>query len=679
MIKKLNDYIVPRGIRFISELGTNFRFYKFPVKCIINKQLPGCGFTEYCLRGPENVILCSPRKMLLENKKDQHGRDVYLVVNELEKELTVDKDLNKVDKTRSQVFIDTLKEVVHGKDTVYNRLMNEIKDYLNERKYLGDKPCKILVTYDSYRIVKDILESLGIFQSFYTVIDEFQTILHDSKFKSNTELEFLDILKQSHSALFVSATPMLEEYLNMLDEFDGLPYINMDWASQDPTRVLKPALKVLSMKSVGTKLPEIIQSYKSGNFEKAIRIINGYPREIISDEAVFYVNSVNHIVSIIKKCDLQPEEVNILCSNTPENLKKIQRKLGKKFTIGKIPLKGVKPKMFTFCTRTVYLGADFNSLCARSFIFSDSNIDSLAVDISEDLPQILGRQRLFENPWKNEATFYYRSTCDYRKVSQEEFNKEIERKKKSTNNLLRSFESAPDDAKHDLAERYQTLARTQNYKDDYIAVNEHQRSNLVPVLNNLVLVNEIRAFKIQQIDYKDRFTVFSTIYNTLSPDDIVNQEVSRFLEQYQKFGTFKSKLKYLCEYSFNDAMTNIILDQIGEHDNIKSYYLALGPEKLRALGYNKTYIEKELGIVTFSQELLESNIYSEFKVGDKITLADIKSRLEVLYKSINYDATPKAKDLENYFNVKESSARVEIDGVKKVVKIYNIISKKEVC
>ena len=679
MIKKLNDYIVPRGIRFISELGTNFRFYKFPVKCIINKQLPGCGFTEYCLRGPENVILCSPRKMLLENKKDQHGRDVYLVVNELEKELTVDKDLNKVDKTRSQVFMEKMDEIVHGKDTVYNRLMNEIKDYLNERKYLGDKPCKILVTYDSYRIVKDILESLGIFQSFYTVIDEFQTILHDSKFKSNTELEFLDILKQSHSALFVSATPMLEEYLNMLDEFDGLPYINMDWASQDPTRVLKPSLKVLTMKSVGTKLPEIIDSYKSGNFERAIRIVNGYPREIISDEAVFYVNSVNHIVSIIKKCDLQPEEVNILCSNTPENLKKIQRKLGKKFTIGKIPLKGVKPKMFTFCTRTVYLGADFNSLCARSFIFSDSNIDSLAVDISEDLPQILGRQRLFENPWKNEATFYYRSTCDYRKISQEEFDKELERKKKSTNNLLRSFESAPDDAKHDLAERYQTLARTQNYKDDYIAVNEHQRSNLVPVLNNLVLVNEIRAFKIQQIDYKDRFTVFSTIYNTLSPDDIVNQEVSRFLEQYQKFGTFKSKLKYLCEYSFNDAMTNIILDQIGEHDNIKSYYLALGPEKLRALGYNKTYIEKELGIVTFSQELLESNIYSEFKVGDKITLADIKSRLEVLYKSINYDATPKAKDLENYFNVKESSARVEIDGVKKVVKIYNIISRKEVC
>ena len=674
MINKLNDYVVPRGIRFISELGTDFRFYKLPVKCIINKQLPGCGFTEYCLRGPENVILCSPRKMLLKNKKDQHGREVYLVVNELEKEVAVDKDLSKVDK--SQAFIDTLKEMVHGKDTVYNRLMNEIKDYLGERKYLG-KPAKILVTYDSYRIVKDILTSLGIFQSFYTIIDEFQTILHDSKFKSDTELDFLYHLHQSHSALFVSATPMLEEYLNMLDEFDGLPYINMDWGKEDSTRVLRPSLKVLTMKSVGTKLPEIIQSYKDGNFERAIRMVNGYPREIISDEAVFYVNSVNHITSIIKKCELKPEEVNILCSDTPDNLKKIQKKLGKKFKIGEVPLEGEKPKMFTFCTRTVYLGADFYSLCARSFIFSDSNIDSLAVDISEDLPQILGRQRLFANPWKNEAIFYYRSTCDYRKISQKEFDKEIERKKRATNNLLRSFESAPDDAKFDLAEKYQKDAKASNYKDDYIAVNEHQGGILIPVLNNLVLVNEIRAFRIQQIDYKDRFTVFSTIHNSLSSDDIINQRVSEFLEQYQKLGTFKAKLRYLCEFGFNDAMTNIILDQIGEHDNIKSYYTALGPQKLRALGYDRYKIEKELGIVTFSYELLESTIYNEFKVGDKLTLSGIKDRLGYLYSSINYTAVPKATDLEKFFEVRPIVIYEKKDnGSRKQIKGYELLKKK---
>ena len=85
--------IIPRGIRYISEWN-EFRFNKFPNKCIINKQLPGCGFTEYCINGPENVILCSPRKMLLKNKKDQHEFEVYLVVNELEKEIDASPDNN---------------------------------------------------------------------------------------------------------------------------------------------------------------------------------------------------------------------------------------------------------------------------------------------------------------------------------------------------------------------------------------------------------------------------------------------------------------------------------------------------------------------------------------------------------------------------------------------------------
>jgi len=674
-IIKLNDIIVPRGIRFISELGTDFRFYKLPVKCIINKQLPGCGFTEYCIGGPENVILCSPRKMLLKNKKDQHGREVYLVVNELEKEVAVDKDLSKVDKSRSQAFIDTLKEMVHGKDTVYNRLMNEIKNYLGERKYLG-KPAKILVTYDSYRIVKDILTSLGVFEGFYTVIDEFQTILHDSKFKSNTELDFLYHLHQSHSALFVSATPMLEEYLNMLDEFDGLPYINMNWGKEDSTRIIKPNLKVLSMKSTGSKAEEIIRTYKEGDFERCVRIINGYPREIISDEAVLYVNSVNHIISIIKKCDLKPEEVNILCSDTPDNLKRIQRKLGKKFKIGEVPLKGVKPKMFTFCTRTVYLGADFYSKCARSFIFSDSNIDSLAVDISEDLPQILGRQRLFENPWKNNATFYYRPTCDYRKVSQEEFNKEIERKRKATSDLLLSYNSTPNEAKLTLAKTYQKNTKSYNYKDDYIAVNEHQGGTLIPVLNNLVLVNEIRAFRIQQIDYKDRFTVFSSVHSTLDTNDWINQEVSGFLNEYQELKTYYDKIKLLCEYGLSEQSIKIVLDQLGG-DEIASHYIALGPERLKKLYYNKTNIKKELGIITFNKNLLINVILSKFSVGDRIGQAKIKEDLRSLYNSVGYTAIPKATDLEEFFNIKRAKINEILeDGTKKRVDALELISIK---
>ena len=662
--------IVPSGIRYISDWN-EFRFNKFPSKCIINKQLPGCGFTEYCINGPENIILCSPRKMLLENKKDQHEFDVYLVVNEMDKESNIDKDLSKVDKNISVDLSVNLE--ISTNSEIYKRLYHEIEEYCISRSING-LPCKILVTYDSYRVVKDILEKLNRFYTFYTIVDEFQSILHDSRFKSDTELKFLEYLKQSPTAYFVSATPMMDEYLEMLDEFKDLPYYELDWYTEDLSRVIKPDLDVFVMRSVGEKMSEIIQKYLSGDFEEIVVLRNGIPTKIVSTEAVFYVNSVNHITSIIKKNNLTPEQCNILCSKTDDNLKKIQKRLGKKFIIGEVPLEGDPHKMFTFCTRTVYLGADFYSLCARSFIFSDSNIDSLAVDISEDLPQILGRQRLFKNPWKNEAIFYYRSTCDYRKISQEEFDKEIERKKRSTNNLLSAFSTALDDAKYDLAKTYQKNTKSYNYKDDYIAVNEHRGGTLIPVLNNLVLVNEIRAFRIQQIDYKDRFTVFSTIHNTLSSDDIINQKVSEFLREYQKLGTFKSKLKYLCEYGFSDEVAGIVLDQIGEHDNIKSYYISLGSQKLRALGYDKYKIEKELGIVTFSYELLESSIYSEFKVGDKLTLSSIKDRLDYLYKSISYTATPKATDLEKFFEIKNSS--IYEDGKK--IKCYTLLKKKEI-
>ena len=663
---------VPSGIRYISEWN-EFNFSKFPGKCIINKQLPGCGFTEYCIRSNENIILCSPRKMLLKNKKDQHEFEVYLVVNELEKEVNIDKDLSKVDKT---IIKDTIETSEEKNKNIYKKIYHEIEEYCIFRSVNG-LPCKILVTYDSYRIVKEILEKLERFQYFYTIIDEFQSILHDSRFKSDTELSFLEYLKQSPTAYFVSATPMMDEYLEMLDEFKDLPYYELDWETEDPSRLIKPDLNSYVMRTVGEKASEIIQKYLNNDFEEIVVLRNGIPTRVISDEAVFYVNSVNHITSIIKKNNLTSEQCNILCSDTPDNLKKIQKRLGKKFVIGKVPLKGVKPKMFTFCTRTVYLGADFYSLCARSFIFSDSNIDSLAVDISEDLPQILGRQRLFENPWKNSANFYYRSICDYRKVSQEEFDKEIERKKRETESLLRSYSTSLDEDKLTLAERYQTLAKTQNYKDDYVAVNEYQGGVLIPVLNNLVLVNEIRAFQIQQYDYADRCSVFSTVHNKLTPDDISNQKVVEFLRIYKNLKTIYDKLKMLCEYGLSEVEIDIVLGQLNDSDEVKSYYTILKPEKLKNLYYNSTNIKKYLGIVTFSPELLVNTIHQNFNPGEKYSLSNLKVKLGDLYSSISYTAVPKANDILNYFEVKEYMTTEVVDGKKKRVRGYELLKRKD--
>ena len=675
---------VPNGIRFLS--GWNdFKLSNFPNKCIINKQIPGCGFTEYCIRSQENIILCSPRKMLLKNKWDQHQGEVYLVVNEMDKDPSVDKDISKLVKavTKSDESESTNIQVdmSNKRHEIYQKLYSEIEEY-KIQCFIQQKPMKVLVTYDSYHIVVDILKRLNCFDWFYTVVDEFQSILHDSRFKSDTELSFLNVLQTcSNTALFVSATPMMDDYLEMLDEFKDLSYYELDWYTEDHSRVTRPDLKVLTMKSVGSKAEEVIGKYLRGEFEEVTVIRDGVSVKVVSDELVVYVNSVNHIISIIKKLGIQPDQVNILCSDTEENKRRIKKKLGSKYSIGSVPLEGEKPKLITFCTRTVYLGADFYSLCARTVIFSDSNSDCLAVDISEDLPQILGRQRLDENPWKNSATFYYRVTADYKKMSAEDFQNIINQKRDKTESLLRTFMGALDIDKQNLAEGYQDLAKLKNYRDDYVSVNklrdEFGNISLRPVFNNLVLVNEIRAFKIQQIDYADRFAVFAAIHNQMMKENIADQEAFEFLEKYNSLTEARKKLIMLCEYGLSQDAVKIVLGQIPDSDYIKYYYLALGPQKLKNLGYKRNNIEKALGIVTFSPELLRSEIYSSFKEGEKYTLANLKNKLASIYSSINYSATPKAKDIENWFESRLIYVTIiDETGKKKQTKGYELLKSK---
>ena len=680
---------VPKEVRFLSD-WENFRFENFPNKCIINKQIPGCGFTEYCIRSNENVILCSPRKILLENKYDQHKDEVYLVRNEMDKDPGVDKDIDKLKRDLSKSVYKTEEEIEKEKEEekrknsqIYEKLAAEIGNYILHCT-TNNIPAKILVTYDSYRIVQQILMNLGAFEIFYTVVDEFQSILHDARFKSDTELKFMNYLKRSHSALFVSATPMMDEYLEMLSEFKDLPYFELDWYSRNPSRVVKPDLKVYLMRSVGEKVKEIIETYQKEEFEKVVVMRDGKPLEVESREAVFYVNSVNHIISIVKKSGLRPDQVNILCADTEENRKKIRKRLGKDYDIGKVPKKGELHKMFTFCTRTVYLGADFYSYCARSFIFSDSNSDCLAVDISEDLPQILGRQRLFENPWKNSAEFYYRTTADYRKMNWEDFEEIIKKKQKSTEELIGIYNNTKDNsARFTLASTYEYVAKSANYKDSYVAVNKIINDItgdviLKPVHNELVFVNELRAYKIQQIDYADRFTVFTSVHNQLSPDDLVNQRVSRFMKTYESKITKFDKYKLLCESNLSKEELDIILAQIPDTDEVKSHYTSLGPQRLRALGYNITKIRESLGIVMFSPELLLDSVYSDFKEGDKISLSNIKFRLSILYDSINYKATPKATDIVRWFDIKEVSLfELKESGGRRRIKAYELVKSKE--
>ena len=671
-MKKSDPIIVPKGIEYIGDWeGYDLKNYPFPH--ILNKVLTGCGYTEYCIRNDQPLVLTSPRVFLLKNKADQHEEplEVFYVNNNIEKTVDFEIDVNE-EKSRSERK-DKLTE--EEKIDRIEKLKREIREYTYVCAIKHVTP-KILVTYDSFRHVK---EALGdVIKSYQVVVDEFQSIFIDARFKSDTEIELLHQLKGLEKVCYVSATPMLDKYLDMLPEFCDLPYYELDWKSEDSERVIKPKLDIKFTRSLNEEAKAVIHSYQEGKFDTRLKK-DGL---VESREAVIFMNSVSSICQAIRTNKLHLEDCNILCAQTDANDEKVRKAFNdvlKKETedlkvhpkvpketpvIGKIPTKGQQHKMFTFCTRTVYLGADFYSTNAKTFIFSDSNIDCLSVDISMDLEQILGRQRLKENPWKNCAKMFVKTTNKKHKTTQEEFNKRLEEKKDNSIKLLSSYGKSDTGEQHVLAETYQIVAKVQHYKNNYVAVNVHAGKDLVPVFNNLMMVSEMRTFEVQQVDYADRFTVFNAIGEKRF--DSIDEEIQKKALKFNGIRNTADKLRYLVEVSEElgeEDMSNFL--SLITPERFKDYYINMGPDRIRANSFQESKLkiewnkmhQEELGV----SDALVQDITNYFKIGQRYTNPDIKAKLKELYQKHGYDKTAKASDLEEYFWLK----KVYISSIKK--------------
>lgn len=668
------EIIVPKGVRYISQWGD---YQIFPFNHVVNKQIPGCGFTEFCIMNNQNLVLCSPRKILLENKNDQHKGEVYYVVSNFDdaaidqkiKTITVapgkgDKKAHIIGETaasRKEKIIKARQELKEQKEKYYQSLKADIQDYIQKRWSEG-KPFKILVTYDSFYVIRNFFKEYGYPLNTQIVVDEWQSIFVDSTFKASTENKFLQALTGFTRICFVSATPMLRKYLKQMEPFNKLPFYEFDWYTNDPVRVKKPGLDPKYNKSPMNVASQVIQSYLDGNFEKKIvKRESGVVEEVYSKEAVLYFNSVDSILSLIKKKGLTSDQVNILCAKTKANIEKIHKKIGKKFSIGKVPLKGEPHKMFTFCTRTVYLGADFYSTNARTFIFSDANVETLTVDISLDLPQIMGRQRLVENPWKDDAEFYYKVYSDNNKLSEEEFNGIIQDRINMTNSLLNTYNRADPNDQANVGESYEVLAST-GYVNSYLSVNrvyiDADNFIRVPVFNELVKIAQRRAYDIQQIDYADRFAIFSEIDSSTSLGVVKSEEVKDFFRGFEKLRTLSDKLKYYVNYPCDSETKVIILNQITEKHFLE-YITVLGEDRVKACSYNISALNKELGVIVFDPNVLINRVYQEFKEGDTISVADLKLKIAEIYKEVGYNKTPKATEILNWFDIKKIKIRTQ--------------------
>ena len=432
---------VPANVNFLNEWAG----FELP-RGIVNKGITGCGATTLAIEDEHKTIICSPRINLIKNKCQQH----------------------------------------EGTLAVYGDVRNgEIEDYLRN----SPKP-KILATYDSVPRLNGLIKDRS---DWRVVVDEYQYILIDSGFKSETEIALLETLKWFPYVTYISATPIADKYMLQMDWFKDMPYTVLEW-----NNVEKRLVKRVQSKNPINNAIEIVRNYQKGIYPSIF--VNG--EKIESKECVIFLNSVTNIANIIKQTGLQSDEVNIIVAFNEENNILI-KKLGGDFGIGSIPLKGEQHKKFTFCTSTAFAGCDFYSTSASTFVISDNKKAYTSIDIATELAQIAGRQRLECNPFRNTTTFIF--NVDVGENEENSYKSALDAKlQKSVKNANYKNSVADKDLKEDFIKETVDSQKLNKFSKSYVYYDEiHQKFSV----NRMAYLNDCFSYDVQKENYSDGIRV----------------------------------------------------------------------------------------------------------------------------------------------------------------------------
>ena len=323
------------------------------------------------------------------------------------------------------------------------------------------------------------------------------------------------------------------------------------------------------------------------------------------------------------------------------------------------------------------MGADFYSDCASSYVFADPNIKCLALDISLDLPQIVGRQRDKNNPFKNNITLYYRVLSSSNILTKEDFDLTENQKRDATKTLLDGFDLLTPKQQKEYAQKLKDSIEVSKYSRDFVSISS--KTNM-PVYNKFIELADRRAWKISQVDYQDSINVTKAL-SELSYDlsEGISQDyeiiLQNFIYEFEGTNKFSEKLRIYCEYLDNYKNNIFIFDNIRifvKEPEYQKYYDFYGTSGCKSKEFVKKNLEKG-----FINNIREDSITinSIFNIGVSYTKKDIKQKLKDIYSSLGISKTPKATDLEKYFEIDE----VKISNPKtgKRENGFKIISKKE--
>ena len=627
---------VDSGIKYLSQWNNGDESFIDWIlkegKVVLNKVVTGCGFTSGCLANNQDIILLSPRIHLINNKLEQFNRK-----DEIKNPHAIEYCFY-FDRTKTD-----------------DELWLALGDYFMKcQDPEHPHPRKILVTLDSFSLLADMLEGqpyyCNISRDFKIVVDESHCIIKDIKLKQyrnkKTISAFLDRVFCYENVVFVSATPIVN-YLQRVPQFRQyeVKHYELEWKNITP--VLEKQYKC---KSASDAFEQIYSEYKKNGYFDIIYNEDGTAD--ISDEAVIFINSVDDIQRILskyttKKCLIDPADISVICADSDANkatLKKANPKIG---VMTSIPKENEPCTTWTFCTRTCFAGVDFYSPCASTYVVANYKVESLALDIASDIPQIIGRQRVESNKFRDRIHIFY--TNNTKVINSAEFNDYMANKLSKSQEQIRLWNAAVKEGCEETA--LENLeGRIQDHPDDLFI----STLNGYPTIDDLLMLDEQYSHDIL-VNHKQWFIVSGTG----SGNGIYNLPVQQLMQTLSQVYRPEDKLRETCNmlrlYPQLKGETNQMLWANGYND-IAYYINNLPLSRITALGYNSTRMDDE---IKASQKALHigSYIAVRFQIGQKYTREEIKSALREIYKEVGIKKAAKATVLEEYFTCTDCKVR----------------------
>lgn len=617
---------MPLGIRYMSQVSSFLQaMIPWEGKKILDKTLTGCGGTEFFGNSGRPLVLVSPRTGVLYSKAKQHP-DWHLFLGPGEK---------------------------YSNDVMYR-----LRFYLNTHYNFGSMSAPvILVTFDSAHHVIDELKFRGITDQFLFLVDEFQCLMCDAAFKGKTELNFLRMIDAAAKNIcYMSATPLQELYLDLMPEFQGVDYYKLVW---DPAVVVEPTVKKIMMpkgQGAASIMKGVIADYnRDGYFAKKIDPMLGVVK---ATELVVFVNEVKTIWNIIHGNNLKPDEVTILISSSSEYVDKF-KKSG--YTIeNQIPDKNnTRNTTYTFCSKASFEGRDFYSNCAFTIIFLDGTKEWQTHDISIEIPQMLGRQRLDKNPFKYNAVIYYKTKPS--KVSKSEYTKTLEKKMQTAETYIKLYQNGDDVTKATLMDVAKGVDEDNPYKTSYLDVLDNIDGTYSLSINYLVAASEHMLWVNKENCYSHPIQLTTAIQTQMSVFNQKTPALRTFEKQFDNAMDFKKKMELYCNHlnsypqDYQTLLANPFIDE-----DFHVFYKELGPATLYTLGFDEKKI-REL----YTNNDITARCKATFISGQFYTLEKTKSLLQGIYNSV-YPQNPPvatANRLEKILPVKKCQ-RTMPDGTR---------------